>query len=628
MIKLSIIIPCYNAESYIHELISCIEKQITDEVEVVVIDDGSKEPLKLKKHKWLKCYKQRNKGVSAARNKGLVASCGELIWFVDADDLISENAFEYILSRYDEEWDYMDLSWKSLEDNTYTYKLNSDTDALSNPSASTRVFRRSFIGDVRFNEKKDTAEDEDFTRHLGINRAKHICATEYLYYYRITTPGSKYKMFLEGRTKTKRIGYYFHDVTPNMDYLIDEIKVEDETNEVMLMTYKNDIPELEKYCQVIIPPKPMRVTEVRGESSSVFTLVPKVLQTQVVIYKTAIDTVGGIETFIYSFCKQMSKYYDITVLCDSISNEQLARLIEIVPVVRNNHDTPIVCDTLILNSIGDRIPRNVSFKKSIQMTHCIKQRPEWNIPQDRDVIVNVSYASKNSFGEQAKDGIVIHNLTTGEEQQKALLLVSALRVGADDKQGNDARCIKFAKMLDDAGIKYIWLYFGNRQMTNEPQNMIYCGLRLDIKPFIAKADYLVQLSGSEAFSYSLLEALEQQTPVIVTPLEQNKDMRIVDGENAYIVPFEVDGFDVKKILQVPKFTYKHDNEGIIEQWRKLLGDTTPQGGYKPKKTVKVKVTVQYKDLQRNELMKIGSIFEAKMVRALELQNLGFVRIIE
>lgn len=627
-IKLSIIIPAYNAEPYIHELMDRIEKQITDEVEVVVVDDGSKEPLKLKRHKWLKTYKQRNKGISAARNKGLVASSGELIWFVDADDMISENAFEYILNRYDEEWDYMDLSWKSLEDDRFWYKLNSDYESLPNPSACTRVFRRSFIGDERFPTKKDASEDEHFTRHLGIKHAKHICSTEFMYFYRTETPGSNSKEFLNDNRKTKRIGYYFHDVTPNMDYLIDEIKAEDETNEVMLLTYRNDIPELEKYCQVICPPRSFRVMETRGESTSLFSLVPRTIHTQVVIYRTSIDTIGGIETFIYSFCKQMSKYYDITVLCESISNEQLGRLIDIVPVVRNNHDTPIVCDTLILNSIGDRIPRNVSFKKSIQMTHCIKQRPEWNIPQDRDVIVNVSYASKNSFGEQAKNGIVIHNLTEGESQQKALLLVSALRVGADDKQGNDARCIKFAKMLDDAGIKYIWLYFGNRQMTNEPQNMIYCGLRLDIKPFIAKADYLVQLSGSEAFSYSLLEALEQQTPVIVTPLEQNKDMDIIDGENAYIVPFEVDGFDVKKILKVPKFTYRHYNDCIIEQWRKLLGDTTPQGGYKPKKTVKVKVTVQYKDLQRNELMKIGSIFEAKMVRALELQNLGFVRIIE
>ena len=39
MIKLSIIIPCFNAEPYVYELLDCLNKQITDEVEVILIDD-------------------------------------------------------------------------------------------------------------------------------------------------------------------------------------------------------------------------------------------------------------------------------------------------------------------------------------------------------------------------------------------------------------------------------------------------------------------------------------------------------------------------------------------------------------------------------------------------------------
>ena len=165
-------------------------------------------------------------------------------------------------------------------------------------------------------------------------------------------------------------------------------------------------------------------------------------------------------------------------------------------------------------------------------------------------------------------------------------------------------------------------------MKDAPQEMIYGGITSNIRPYITKADYLVQLSGSEAFSYSLLESLECHTPVIVTPLAQNEDMGIVDGLNGYIVPFEVDGFDVKKILQVPKFTYKHDNDGIIKQWRELLGNTKPKLNYQPKKEVEVIVTREYRDLQRDELMKIGTKFIAKMARAFKLQGLGFVKIID
>jgi hypothetical protein len=412
-----------------------------------------------------------------------------------------------------------------------------------------------------------------------------------------------------------------------MTYLIDEFKKEDETNEVFLLTYKNEIPELSRYCQIWSPPKGLRVMEARGEATNLFKVIPKPIKTQVVLYRSQIDVIGGIETFIYSFCKKMSKYYDICVVYDTISNEQMARLIEIVPVVKNNPDAPIICDTLIINSIGENIPRNVTFKKSVQMVHCLKQN-NWSIPQDRDYIVNVSQASKDSFGEQAKKGIVIHNLSVSAPVKKSLLLVSAIRVGASDKMGNDERCVKFAQLLKKAEIPFMWIYFGNRAMRNAPQEMIYGGLVNDIRPYVAKADYLVQLSGSEAFSYSLLESLECHTPVIVTPLAQNDDMGIVDGLNSYIVPFEVDGFDVKKILQIPEFEYLHDNEGIVGEWRGILGNTRPKGGYKPKKEVEVIVTKEYKDLQRGELMKIGTHFITKLARAYELQGLGFVKIID
>ena len=626
-VKLSVIIPCYNAEPYIYELLDCLDKQMTNEVEVILIDDGSKTPV-LSNYKWLKLIRQENKGISKTRNRGLEMSKGEYVWFVDADDLVSTTAIEYILNKIStQEFDYMDLSWKSLEDDRFIFKLNSDSDKLSNPSASTRLFKRSFIGDTRFPEKKDASEDEDFVRHLGLKNAKRVCATEYMYFYRTETPGSNSKRFLNDERETKRIGYYFNHITENMDYLIDEIKKEDEVNEVFVLTFQNDLPELEKYCQIWCPPRGLRVMESRGEPNKYFSIVPRPMRTQVVLFRSEIDTIGGIETFIYSFCKQMSKYYDITVVYDSIANEQLGRLVEICPVVKNNPAVPIFCDTLIVNSINEQIPRNISFKKSVQMVHCTKQN-NWRIPQDRDYIVNVSQASKDSFGEEAKDGIVIHNLTATEKTHKALLLVSALRVGADDKRGNDARCIKFAHMLENAGIEYIWIYFGNRPMRNAPESMIYGGLKQNIKPYIAKADYLVQLSGAEAFSYSLLESLEQHTPVIVTPLEQNKDMGIIDGENAYIVPFEVDGFDVKKILKIPKFDYKHDNAEIVKQWRKLLGNSKPKSDYKPIKEVTVEVIREYRDMQLNELMKVKTRCKMKFIRALELQNLGFVRMVE
>lgn len=629
MIKLSIIIPCYNAEPYIHELLECLDKQMTDEVEVILIDDGSKTPLKTKEYSWLKAYRQKNKGVSKARNRGIELAKGGLIWFIDADDLISGNALSYITSRYDEEWDYMDLSWKSLEDNKYMFKLNSDKDALSNPSASTRVFRRSFIGDLRFPEKKDAAEDEHFTRHLGLKHAKHVCATDYTYFYRIRVDESGTKRYMNGETKTKRIVYYFRSVTKDMTYLLDEIKREDETNEVFVMTTHNEIPELEYYSQ-IIHPRQIRAYEARGEQTHLISMVPRVIQTQVAIYISQAHTVSGIVTFMYSFAQRMAQYYDIMIVYDYIPMNQLVRLSKYVKCFKNDLNTPIYCDSLILVRVLDDKPRNINTGQTIRMAHCIKQTPEWKIKNDCDHVINVSQASKDSFGEEAENGIVIHNLTAKEETEKALFFVSALRVGATDKKGCDSRCITFAQKLKALNVPFIWVYFGDKPMMGAPEGMIYGGLSMNIKPFIAKADYLVQLSGCEAFSYSLLEALELKTPVIVTPLEQNKEMKIVDGENAYVFDFDTSKWtdeQLKRIVQIPQFEYKHDNEAIIKQWCKILGNKKPQKNYIPKNEIMVIVQRPYFDIQLQKPMATNDTLLMPTARANELQEKGFVRIL-
>ena len=622
--KLSIIIPAYNAEPWIYELIECLDRQMQEGVEVIIIDDGSENPLKIEKP-WAKVMRQKNQGISKTRNKGLKMAKGDIIAFIDADDLIAENYIEYILSRADEEWDYMELSWRSLEGTKFLYKLQNDHDYLTNPSACTRVFRRKFIGNTRFPEKKDACEDEYFTRKLDLKAAKHVCSKDYLYFYRTTVPNSNSKKFLNGITNTKRIAYFYNHVTEDMKWLLDEIKKEDEINEVFLLTYQNDIPELEKYSQVWNPKEKGFVSamEKRGEPTEMINIIPTPKKTQVIIYTNSIDEIGGVETFCYNFCKTMGEFYDIICLYDEIAESQLQKLMQVVRCQKNNLSVPIVCDTIIINRLMVDIPKNITYKKSIQMVHCIKQWQTWKIPQDRDTIVNVSQASKDSFGEEAKEGIVIHNISLEEETKEALILISAMRVGAEDKQFNDERCRQFAKLLSEAEIPFMWIYFGDKQMLDEPKEMIYGGLTHNIKPFMKAADYLVLLSGSEAFNYSLLEALELETPVIVTPLAQNKDMRIEDGVNGYIVPFEVEGFDVKKILKKPTFKYKNDNQAIIKQWRKLLGNTKPKHDYNPTDKVMVRITKDYKDLVLKKDVKRGEEIPMEMSRALFIESRGY-----
>lgn len=90
--KISIVIPCYNAEGFIAETLSSVFSQSYSNYEVLVVDDGStdksKEIIHQISHPSLHYISQENSGVSSARNKGLERADGDYILFLDADDLL------------------------------------------------------------------------------------------------------------------------------------------------------------------------------------------------------------------------------------------------------------------------------------------------------------------------------------------------------------------------------------------------------------------------------------------------------------------------------------------------------------------------------------------------------------
>ena len=99
-IKVSVIIPMYNLEKYIKRCLMSIIKQTLNEIEIIVVDDGSKDESKkviediMANDKRIKYLRQPNMGVSSARNTGLLSSIGEYVTFVDGDDYLQEDMLE------------------------------------------------------------------------------------------------------------------------------------------------------------------------------------------------------------------------------------------------------------------------------------------------------------------------------------------------------------------------------------------------------------------------------------------------------------------------------------------------------------------------------------------------------
>lgn len=102
-IQLSVIVPVYRAEKYLHR---CLSSLVTSskEVEIIIVNDGSpdsSEPIILEfltSNSNMKYIKKENGGVSSARNLGILNSTGRFITFVDADDFVSDNYYDVILS--------------------------------------------------------------------------------------------------------------------------------------------------------------------------------------------------------------------------------------------------------------------------------------------------------------------------------------------------------------------------------------------------------------------------------------------------------------------------------------------------------------------------------------------------
>lgn len=593
--KLSIIIPYWNAEPYTSELLKGLEPQIVEGVEVILVDDGSKVPFKTS-YDWVKVVRKNNGGCSTARNKGLEIASGDYIAFIDADDILADNYIAKVLEAIEHDPDIIEFSWRSLNKNGWNVnnKLNTQQDRLPNPSASTRVFKRAFIGEQRFNEKKDATEDEDFTRRLGIlskhSTAKFYIIPEYMYFYRDDIQGSKTRKYAAGLMKTKQVAYYYNHVTADMADLLDEIKRENEINKVYLLTNQNDIPELERYCEVVRPVH-MWAHIVRGEPNQFLTVRKPPLKTQVVIYRRVFPEIGGLLTFTQNFIAYMAEDYDLTVVCDEIDKARLTELVKRVRVIVKPKEL-IVCDTLIIPSFFDKVPPMIKPDKVVRMCHACKTDKSWKIPNDYDHLVYVSDTARKSF---EGVGEVIHNFIEPAKKE-TLLLMSATRFPAPDKGDIENRMRKLAEMLNNAAIPFIWLNFSDGALIKPPKNFYNMGTCHDMPSMIRKADYLVALSDSECWSYSVLEALTGGTALICTPFPSVFEMGVKDGVNAHIVPFNMD-FDVNILRDVPKFEYVYDNQGIKESWVKILGNPKPFKPYSLDMEFKARAKRNYYDIE-------------------------------
>ena len=172
-ILITVIIPAYNAESSINKTIDSIINQTYKNIEVIVVDDGSKDSTAIivesYKDDRIKLIKKENGGVSSARNLGIRSANGEYIAFCDSDDVWNLDKLEKQIAVINS---FRDVDFVGCNRNgehtrvlfnsyNKTKKMKfSDLLLKSFPQTSTAVIKRSVFDDVgMYDENQKYAED-------------------------------------------------------------------------------------------------------------------------------------------------------------------------------------------------------------------------------------------------------------------------------------------------------------------------------------------------------------------------------------------------------------------------------------------------------------------------------------
>ena len=200
-IKVSIIVPVYNAENYIKRCIDSIIAQDYPNWELIIIDDGSSDSSGDRCDRYslldkrIRVVHKPNGGVSSARNTGLKAANGDWISFVDADDYVKPSFLSSFLAKLSDNVEYVSMGFENLNSQSFPVISIIDTNnALEGLFSSgaykymqpwAKFFKKNKIDELKlmFDTKLSIGEDKLFILQylLGTTECRFLNDSLYMY---------------------------------------------------------------------------------------------------------------------------------------------------------------------------------------------------------------------------------------------------------------------------------------------------------------------------------------------------------------------------------------------------------------------------------------------------------------
>lgn len=229
---ISVIIPAYNAEKYIEKTLESVLSQTYEDLELIIIDDGSDDNTfeECKKFsetdKRIKVYHKKNEGVGKARDFGISKATGEYITFVDSDDTIEPEMYQILLDNIKKyNADISHCGYKSVDSSNHvlSYFFNSKELRIQEredgiidliaarkiePGLWNKLYRKHLLNNLSYDSTMRINEDYVLNLYLFSAAKKSVFTDIPLYNY--------FQSNNSGSTKwTKE--YYFKDILKAAD---------------------------------------------------------------------------------------------------------------------------------------------------------------------------------------------------------------------------------------------------------------------------------------------------------------------------------------------------------------------------------------------------------------------------
>jgi len=201
--KISVIVPIYNVEHYLERCINSIQNQTFENLEIILVDDGSPDSCGNICDKFAKVdgricvLHKQNGGLSDARNAGIEKSTGGYLAFIDSDDWVDEKMFEVLyqtLKKYNA--DIAECSYRNLYSDCVIEETSCTGDVVEGdnifaleamlnweyfkPNAWNKLYRRSVIADIRY--PKGKIHEDEFTTYKYVYNAKKLVYVDFSFY--------------------------------------------------------------------------------------------------------------------------------------------------------------------------------------------------------------------------------------------------------------------------------------------------------------------------------------------------------------------------------------------------------------------------------------------------------------